>query len=443
MHKIQQGNEDLNSNAGIVLVGTSLGRLKSLRKIDRMNTKRIQHGWTPHSDILSAVSIMQTLGRNEFADIELFRRDRLFKGVLSSNRVVSEGTLRQRLEDIAEMNDSQTLLDDPNVELLSKVECFGEEKTDHASYIPIDIDVSVQDNSGSKKEHVSWTYKNLDGYAPIFAYLGTEGYMLANELRPGSQHSAKGAVEFGRRALDMAGRLGISPDRLLVRTDSGHDDSEFISMLLEKRVKFLVKRNLRKEAPEQYLATARRIGEKVKSREGKNVYRCVLSHIHPKGLEDAPLFVVVEVVERLTDPDGQELLIPDLKVSTWWTNLPESEADCVRLYHNHGTSEQFHSELKSDMCVERLPSGKFAVNALILNVAALSFNCLRMLGQNALRMTRLLPRSFNVERRRLRSVMQDLIHVACKVVSHAGMKILKFGRDCPWFHVFKELYARC
>jgi hypothetical protein len=80
MHKIQQGNEDLNSNAGIVLVGTSLGRLRSLRKIDRMNTKRIQHGWTPHSDILSSVFIMQTLGRNEFADIELFRRDRLFKG---------------------------------------------------------------------------------------------------------------------------------------------------------------------------------------------------------------------------------------------------------------------------------------------------------------------------------------------------------------------------
>ena len=214
-------------------------------------------------------------------------------------------------------------------------------------------------------------------------------------------------------------------------------------MLAERKVKFLVKRNLRKEAPEKYLAMARRIGGRVASREGKNVYRCIFSHIQPKGLENVPLFVVVEVVERLTAPDGQELLIPDLEVSTWWTNLPESEAECIQLYRNHGTSEQFHSELKSDMCVERLPSGKFAVNALILNVAGLAFNCLRMLGQRALRMTELLPRTFKVARRRLRSVMQDLLHVACKVVSHAGTKILKFGRNCPWFHVFRKLYARC
>ena len=49
----------------------------------------------------------------------------------------------------------------------------------------------------------------------------------------------------------------------------------------------------------------------------------------------------------------------------------------IELYHAHGTSEQFHSELssrrrirlsggKSDMDVERLPSGKFATNATIL-----------------------------------------------------------------------------
>jgi len=252
-----------------------------------------------------------------------------------------------------------------------------------------------------------------------------------------------GAVEFGERTVDMALRLGIQAEQLLVRVDSGHDDAKFISMLMEKEVKFLVKKNLRKEKAEKYINMARHFGDKVKSREGKNVYRCVLSHIHPKGLEDAPLFVVVEVVERLTEPNGQGLLAPDIKLSTWWTNLPESEADCVQLYRNHGTSEQFHSELKSDMGVERLPSGKFATNALVLNLAALSFNCLRIIGQNSLRLTELLPRTFNVARRRLRSVMQDLIHIACKVVSHANTKTLKFGRNCPWFNIFKKLYATC
>ena len=41
--------------------------------------------------------------------------------------------------------------------------------------VPVDIDVSPFDNSGSHKAGVSRTYKNFDGYAPIFAYIGTEG----------------------------------------------------------------------------------------------------------------------------------------------------------------------------------------------------------------------------------------------------------------------------
>ncbi|MGI9953505.1 hypothetical protein V3F56_14215, partial [Moorellaceae bacterium AZ2] len=36
----------------------------------------------------------------------------------------------------------------------------------------------------------------------------------------------------------------------------------------------------------------------------------------------------------------------------------------VAFYHDHGTSEQFHSEIKNDLNLKRLPSGKFATNDL-------------------------------------------------------------------------------
>jgi hypothetical protein len=443
MYRIEQGTEEINSNGGIALAGALFAKLGSLRAIDDMTMETTKKGRTPHSGILKTAAGLLVLGRSDFADVELFRDDPLFRDALELDRVPSEETLRQRLDDIALCNPSQTLLDDATVELLSMVDEFGEEKTETGSYVPLDIDVSVLDNSGSAKEDVAWTYKNVVGYAPIFSYLGTEGYMLAGELRGGSQHSAKGAVEFAERCLDMAERAGVEAARTLVRVDSGHDDKQFVAMLLERGVHMLVKRNLRKEAPEQYLALARRVGEQVESRAGKNVYRCILSHRKPEGLEDEPLFMIVEAVERLTTPAGEVLLIPDVQVSTWWTNLPESEAACIRLYQNHGTSEQFHSELKSDMGVERLPSGKFLTNALVLNLATLAFNCLRLLGQRALCLKELLPRPLKVARRRLRSVLQDLIHIACKLVSHAGAKTLKFGRHCPWFRVFRALYARC
>ena len=66
-----------------------------------------------------------------------------------------------------------------------------------------------------------------------------------------------------------------------------------------------------------------------------------------------------EVIERLYDDDGNRLLVPEIEVNPYWTNLICSADEVIDLYHAHGTSEQFHSELKSDMGVEQLPSGKF------------------------------------------------------------------------------------
>nr|WP_230986832.1 hypothetical protein [Cohnella fermenti] len=51
---------------------------------------------------------------------------------------------------------------------------------------------SFSDNSGTKKEGVSYTYKGMDGFAPMFAYLGQEGYGVNTELREGSQHCQNG-----------------------------------------------------------------------------------------------------------------------------------------------------------------------------------------------------------------------------------------------------------
>src|SRR4030066_566124 len=63
----------------------------------------------------------------------------------------------------------------------------------HGNLVAVDIDVSPFDNSGTKKEGVSWTYKKVDGYAPIFAYLAE--YEIHCQLRRGSQHCQDGTPE--------------------------------------------------------------------------------------------------------------------------------------------------------------------------------------------------------------------------------------------------------
>jgi hypothetical protein len=48
---------------------------------------------------------------------------------------------------------------------------------------------------------VSRTYKQFDGYHPIFSYIGREGYMLSCELREGKQHCQNGTPAYLKRTI--------------------------------------------------------------------------------------------------------------------------------------------------------------------------------------------------------------------------------------------------
>ena len=91
---------------------------------------------------------------------------------------------------------------------------------------------------------------------------------------------------------------------------------------------------------------------------------------------------VMKVVERTIDKHGAHLLLPEYEIEGWWTSLWDWSGDIINLYKDHGTSEQFHSEFKTDMNVERLPSGKFATNALVLSCSVLVYNILRRLSKS-------------------------------------------------------------
>jgi len=66
---------------------------------------------------------------------------------------------------------------------------------------------------------------------------------------------------------------------------------------------------------------------------------------------------------------------------------------------------------------------------------------LRLMGQLAL-LSEDAPVRHTAKRRRLKTVMQELIYVSAKLVAHARRKVLNFGRHCPAFVVFERLYGQ-
>jgi hypothetical protein len=110
----------------------------------------------------------------------------------------------------------------------------------------------------------------------------------------------------------------------------------------------------------------------------------------------------------------------------------------IALYQRCGTAEQYHNEFKTDLDLERLPSGKFDTNSLVLTLAALAYNILRYIGQDTL-ICLDAPIRKAVHRRRLRTVLQEMIYKAARLVCHGRRYVLRFCRGEPGY----AMLARC
>ena len=242
-------------------------------------------------------------------------------------------------------------------------------------FVPVDIDVTPFDNSKSNKEGVSRTYKGFDGYAPIMAYIGTEGYLVNLELWIGKQHCQKETPDFLRETIELCRQLTEKP--LLIRLDSGNDASENIGIFMEEsykynNVSFIIKRNPRQESKEEWLESVRECCQNIQHpRDGKTVYtgqtfRDVTYSLSDNEEKTVGIRTIYEITERTIDRYGQYFIVPDIELGTYWTNTSLPDETVIDLYHAHGESEQYHSEIKTDMDVGRLLSGKFESNKLVL-----------------------------------------------------------------------------
>ena len=89
-------------------------------------------------------------------------------------------------------------------------------------------------------------------------------------------------------------------------------------------------------------------------------------------------------------------------------------------------SEQYHSEIKTDMDLERFLSGKFDTNELILELAMPAYNILRMIGDESIGPCHLMRHP--VKRRRTGTVIKNLVMMACHITKHARKTKLGLGK---------------
>lgn len=201
---------------------------------------------------------------------------------------------------------------------------------------------------------------------------------LAFELRPGSQHSENGAIKFLDRCISIIDKLGIKREDILLRVDSGHDAREFLLFCNSLGIQYVIKRNIRNKKSFLHEEMPRiKLGfiPELTNDPATYVYRVVEkdSKIYKTKIEG--LNVVYEFTEKYDVKNNQLYFDFDRDsplfgrepwfeygVDSYFTNIKVLDnsfnectddkrycIECVNIYHDHATSEQFHSEIKSDM----------------------------------------------------------------------------------------------
>ena len=442
--KVVFSNERLITPSGLNIVGGMLGKSNFVKRCNRIpvDKKRSEHQIKDGDVLLSYIGLL-CQGKVDFEAIREMHDDPdFYESALGITRSLpSAETLRQRMDDIGSSLRPQIL--EANVDMFRT---HGVEPTAlETGEVPVDIDVTPMDNSQSHKEGVSRTYKGFDGYAPPMAYIGAEGFLVNTELHEGSQHCQKGMPGFLKETLSLSHKM--TDKQLLIRMDSGNDAKENLGILLEDGDWFIVKRNLRRgETKDEWLKLVQECCQDVRNpREGKTVYIGSswkdVEYVTDGGeSKTICMRIVYEVIERSIDKHGQILMETDVEVNTFWTNLGWSDDEIIASYHAHGECEQYHSEIKTDMDVERLPSGKFETNELVLELTIIAYNLLRMIDQESLKHKP--DQKKRVKRRRIRTVIGNMILLASHVTTHARETLMALGRSNTWRFAFMQTWLR-
>ena len=434
IHLEQSDKEIFTSHGGLTLLGQAL----ELTRLDTQLNSLGRYQGMSHGDILKTYLGLLCTGKSDFEAAEGARNDPFFHAALGIKQVPSAARLRQRMDERA--LEYARAIDEVNLMLLERIQ--AQVSPVWTGHVPLDMDLFPQDNSGTKKQGVSYTYKGHDGYGVMAAYLGTEGWCLTTDLKPGSENGQLGFGFVLDRILPAAKRLTGSP--LLLRIDSGHDALENRVRADREGIAFLIKWNPRKQSPEQWLEYAQSLGhwaDWTQPRAGKRVVTFSVYETHEWQGRDYTHRRVMRVIERTIDKQGQHLLVPQLQLDGWWTSLDLPDQEIIALYRDHATSEQFHSEFKTDLDLERLPSGKFDTNTLVMALGTFVYNLLRWIGLEGL-IGAQSPVRHPAKRRRLRTAMQELIYLAAKFCQRSNQLRLRFSAHCPAFDAFTRVNAQ-
>lgn len=290
-----------------------------------------------------------------------------------------------------------------------------------AEAVVIDLDSTICEVHGYKKQGVGFSHTRVRGYHPLLATRASTGELLHIRMRKGQANTMRGAERFVRELVGRVRRAGATGE-LVVRADSGFWAGRVIAALQHHQIRF-----------------------SISVRTGDQAIARAISAIPdedwtPIDYTDGGEAQVAEalykdlrlVVRRTRLVGAQAELFPDWRHHAFITDRAGTAVWLDAEHRQHAVCELAIRDLKAEG-LAHCPSGRFFANAAWAAIAALAHNLVRWLAAIGLRSTGQVVGE---------TIRRRYLCTPGRLTRSGRRRTLHLPRDWPWASGFLAALAR-
>jgi hypothetical protein len=416
---IEEGDDTLVSYGGGILIDEFIHRLSLPEIIDStVKVKKRERGFTESEHVLSLAVTMIT-GGECLDDLLNLREEDGFRTVWSHGGIPHPTTMGDFLRrfNLGHIRQLESVLTQAFRKVYSG--------TERLATITLDIDSTLDEVHGSKKQGARWAYTGIKALHPLMCFIGENGDWLHSRLRAGNMYTSDGAVSFVRESYHKVEGLAES---IATRMDSGFYRSDVVEECERLGIGFSITAD--QTAP--VMAHVASLAEETWKPIDKDVWVNEFSY-QPTRWSKACRFLARR--EQLPDKEQVSLLdaIP-YRYHVIVTNRTEPAEELVPFHLQRATMENFIKETKHGLSLDRFPCQEFHANWTYLTVGMLAYNIVNWIKRLALPSLH--------KKKLLKALRYRFFNVAARVVQHSRYTILRFAKGMRRFGDILHAYRR-
>lgn len=416
---ILEQDETLVSHGGGLLIDEFIHRLGLAQMIDStVKVKERERGYRESEAILGlAVSVIT--GGVCLDDLIVLREEETFKTIWRHGDIPHPTTMGDFLRrfDLGHIRQIESVV----------TQAFGKvyTSTEKTSTITMDIDSTLDEVHGSKKEGAKWTYTGIRALNPIVCFIRENGDWLHSRLRSGNTYTSEGAVSFIRESYHKVKDLA---DTINACMDSGFYDKEIVAECERLNIGF----SITADQTVPLMSRVHAVPEDQWIQIEDNVWVTEL-YYKPNGWQRDYRFLA----RREELPEKKQISIFDAAEYRYHvivTNRAESAKELVPFHLGRATMENFIKETKYGLSLDRFPCQEFHANWAYLTIGMLAYNIVNWIKRLAL------PSIY--KKRLIKALRYRFFNVAARIVRHGRYVVMKLAQGIHRFTDIAYAYER-